>query len=164
MTRLTTILLFFLFTHSLVAQGDREKDKRIEQLKAQKAAFFTEKIGLSSADAQHFWPVYNEFSAQKDSLNHLRWKIRKDLQHNMDELSQSEKTKLMNQQMDIKWKEAELDRHYHQKFIKILSIDQVIKLYEAEHEFKMRIIRQIREIKAEANQKSGPSEEAGLTS
>lgn len=164
MTRPTAILLLFLFIHTLSAQGDRKKDARIEQLKAQKVAFFTEKIGLSSADAQHFWPVYNEFFAQKDSLNHLRWEIRKNLQDNLQQLSQSEKTKLMNQQIDIKWQEAELDRHYHQKFMEILSIDQVIKLYEAEHEFKMRIIRQIREIKAEANQKSGPSEEAGLTS
>lgn len=143
----------FLFITLLLVQFLNAQDhKKIEQLKAQKVAFFTEKIGLSSDDAQTFWPIYNKYATQKDSLNRLRWEKRIELQSNIKTLSQHEKIQLMEQQMNLKWNEAELDRHYHRKFMNILSIDQVIKLYEAEHEFRMRIIRQIRETKADANQ------------
>ncbi len=149
MNRLITIILLSLMTQLTLAQDDRSKHEKIEHLKAQKVAFLTEKIGLSSADAQIFWPVYNAYSAQKDSLNSARWGERNQLKNNFNKASDREKERSIDRQVQLKWEEEKLVYHYHQKFKKILTIDQVIKLYDAEHEFKMRLIRQIREIKAE---------------
>ena len=132
-----------------LAQDDRSKHEKIEHLKAQKVAFLTERIGLSSADAQTFWPVYNAYSTKKDSLSSARWNERNKLKTNCHKLSDQEKETSIDRQVQLKWEEEKLEYRYHEKFKKILTIDQLIKLYDAEHAFKMRLIRQIREIKAE---------------
>jgi hypothetical protein len=156
MNRLITTLLIFMITQLMVAQDDRSKHEKIEHLKAQKVAFLTEKIRLSSADAQIFWPVYNQYSEKKDSLGKARWRERNQLRENFEKLSEAEKEKSIDRQIQLKWEEEKLQYDYHEKFKKILSIDQIIKLYDAEHEFKMRLIRQIREIKAEHSMDKGP--------
>ncbi|PWE01358.1 hypothetical protein [Marinilabilia rubra] len=141
-------LLFLLALQSIsvssIAQHDKKKD-RIECLKSQKVAFLTERVGLSSKEGQKFWPVYNEFSGRMDSL----WSIKKE---NLDELYDS-KNKMTNAQkeaaidlhIELELKKAELEKKYHRKFKSILSIDKVIKLYGAEHEFKKKMLHMIRD-------------------
>lgn len=155
MNRFVTILLFSVITQLLVAQGDRSKHEKIEHLKAQKVAFLTEKIGLTSSDAQTFWPIYNQYSTKKDSLSEARWNERNKLKGDLNKLSDTEKERSIDKQIQLKWEEEKLEYDYHKKFKKVLSIDQLIKLYDAEHEFKMRLIRQIREIKAQHSKDKG---------
>jgi hypothetical protein len=146
-------------TQVILAQDNRSVQERTEHLKAQKIAFLTEKINLSSADAQAFWPVYNHYSSKKDSLSIERWNERNQLMKNYDRLSDKDKEKSIDRQIQLKLEEERLEFHFHQKFKNILTIDQVIKLYDAEHEFRMRLIRQIREIKARLHE-----EDNGITS
>ena len=149
MNRLITFILLSVITQLTLAQDDRSQHEKIEHLKAQKVAFLTEKIGLSIADAQTFWPVYNNYSKKKDSLSVARWGERNKLKNDYKKHSDKEKEQSIDKQVQLKWEEEKLEYHYHEKFKRILTIDQVIKLYGAEHEFKMRLIRQLRETKAE---------------
>jgi alpha-amylase/alpha-mannosidase (GH57 family) len=155
MNRVIAVLVLSVITQLIIAQDDHSKHEKIEHLKAQKVAFLTERIGLSSADAQTFWPVYNQYSAKKDSLSEARWSERKKLKGDLKKLSASEKERSIDRQIQLKWEEEKMEYDYHKKFKKILSIDQLIKLYDAEHEFKMRLIRQIREIKAQHSKDRG---------
>lgn len=145
--------LFIFCTLLLMGTAINAQDnEQIEKIKAQKVAFITEKLGLTPATAQKFWPVYNEFAAKKDSLNNLRSTGRKEMKEKWDKLSPKQKEAEVDRQMQQRWDESKLEQHYHEKFKKILSIDQVLLLYEAEHEFKMRLIRQIRKNKTSQNQ------------
>lgn len=148
-----TILMSALILASYAQEGRSNIDK-IEHLKAQKVAFMTEKIGLSTSDAQRFWPVYNEYSAKKDSLHHTRVKERMAMNKDLDKLSDKAKTESLDKQKALQWEEDKLDKYYYNEFKKILTIDQVIKLYDAEYEFRMRLIRQIKE-KKEASKREG---------
>lgn len=148
MKKLNYILLavFFVgqaFSVSLIAQDD-DKPSRIERLKSQKVAFLTERIGLSSEDAQKFWPVYNEMSARMDEL----WKGKMDdidkLYRSEKELSLEEKEQAVDRYINYELEIANLEKQYHEKFKKILSIDQIIKLYGAEHEFKKKMLHLIK--------------------
>jgi hypothetical protein len=138
----TVLLLFALIiTSGLYAQeGDP-----LEKLKSQKVAFITEKIGLSPTAAQKFWPVYNEFSEKKDSINQLKSSQRKEMKKQWATLTSKQKEAALDFQMEQRMQETKLEQQYHEKFKKFLSIDQLLKLYEAEHEFKMRLIRQLRQ-------------------
>jgi hypothetical protein len=147
--RYIIISILVLLTGSVLsAQKKCEKSEQLERLKAQKVAFITERVGLNSATAQKFWPIYNEFSSKKDSLVIRRTNVRTDLKENLDKLTLAQKESALDLQMQLRLDEARLDRHYHQKFKQVLTIDQLILLYEAEHEFRMRLIRQIREMNA----------------
>ncbi len=127
-----------------VSAQNGEKDSRIERLKSQKVAFLTERIGLSSEDAQKFWPVYNEMSAKMDEL----WKEKMDnidrLYGSEKKLTKEEKEEAVDRYINHELEKARVEKQYHEKFKKIISIDQIIKLYGAEHEFKKKMLHLIR--------------------
>ena len=59
--------LLFIASSSASAQdkGCAPEDWR-DRIKAEKIAFITDAVGLTSAEAEKFWPVYNKFEAEKD--------------------------------------------------------------------------------------------------
>ena len=140
-----SILYITAFVISSYSQR-RENIDQSERIKAQKMAFITERICLSPADAQKFWPVYNEFNLKKDSLNEIRNNTRRTLRGN--KLSNKQKEEAIDIQVILRQKEADISKQYHEKFKKILTIDQLIRLYDAEQEFKMRLMKQIRDSEA----------------
>jgi hypothetical protein len=121
-----------------------QHSEQIEKIKAQKVAFITEKLALTPVVAEKFWPVYNEFSSKMDTLNIRRMKHRKDSHTNWESLSAKQKEALVDLQIQHRVDEVNLEKQYHDKFKKVLTIDQVMRLYESEKEFKMRLMKQIR--------------------
>lgn len=127
----------------LMAQG-KEDDSSLDRLKSQKVAFLTERIGLSEKDAQLFWPLYNEMSEKMDKLWDEKKKNINKLYHSKEPLSEAEKEVVLDEYVDYNLKKAKLEKEYHEKFKKILTIDQIIKYYGAEHEFKKKMLHQLR--------------------
>jgi len=61
-----TILTILFCINGLNAQHDKR-----EQLKAHKAAYITQKLDLSSKEAEEFWPVYNAYEKKYYQLRVL---------------------------------------------------------------------------------------------
>lgn len=83
MKRAYSILVFCCMALTAIAQ-DFEEDGEIssialDRVQAQRVAFITEKIDLTSKEAQKFWPVFNEYEKEER-------KIRKRYQQNMRRL------------------------------------------------------------------------------
>ncbi len=140
---LTLNLLLAIATYGQSAPHNQQ----IERFKAQKVAFLTERIGLNSATAQKFWPIYNEFSEKLDSLIFVRSQARNKLIIEEKKLTEKQILELLDIQIECQWNEAKLGRTYHEKFKQVLTTDQLKRFYEAEHEFRMRLIKQIRGFK-----------------
>ncbi|MDG5800687.1 hypothetical protein QA597_09985 [Marinilabiliaceae bacterium ANBcel2] len=146
-TKLLTMLLMLISITITASQNEESQKRQIERIKSQKVAFFTDKIELTSSEAQKFWPLYNEYSNQKDSLFHLRIKTRRELSRNYKEMSEAEKLEAMDLKNQLHLQEVKLDIKYHEQFKKVLSTNQIVRLYQAEHEFRMRLFDQIRKIR-----------------
>ncbi|MGM0377414.1 MAG: hypothetical protein ACQEQ0_11600 [Bacteroidota bacterium] len=164
MKKYTLVLLLTFLAgpfFSAFSQDDDDKKGRIERLKSQKVAFITKHIDLSSSEAQEFWPVYNEFSDKMDELRHKTKDNIISLHKSLDSLSESEKEAAIDQHVDYELQEAKLEKEYHEKFKEILSIDKVIKLYEAEHEFKKKMLKLLRKDgkPSSCNDKDGDKED-----
>lgn len=145
-------ILIICFLFALETAITAQKSDQVEKFKAQKVAFITEKMGLTPTTAQKFWPVYNEFSSKKDSINKLKSSQRKEMKKKWENLTSKQKEAALDFQMQQRMGETKLEQQYHEKFKKIMTIDQLLKLYEAEYEFKMRLIRQLRQKEASHNQ------------
>jgi len=144
------ILLLIIFSFGQVCSfmgvaQKNEEESRIERLKSQKVAYLNEKIGLSPEKAQKFWPLYNEMSEKMDKLWREKKKYINQLYHSKEQLSESEKEVVLDQFVDYDYKKAVIQKEYHEKFKKILTIDQVIKFYGAEYEFKKKMLHLIRD-------------------
>ncbi len=133
------LLLFAQF--SLIAQKGKIKD-RIEPLKI---AYITQKLGLTSEEAQKFWPVYNKFN---DDLQKLRSSTKDKLADELSELasmSETEAEKTLNEMLNYKISEAEMIKKYASEFKKVLPIKKVVMLYKAENDFKRELLKKLRD-------------------
>lgn len=133
------LLLFAQF--SLIAQKGKIKD-RIEPLKI---AYITQQLGLTSEEAQKFWPVYNKFN---DDLQKLRSSTKDKLADELSELasiSETDAEKTLNEMLNYKISEAEMIKKYASEFKKVLPIKKVVMLYKAENDFKRELLKKLRD-------------------
>lgn len=136
---------FCLLSASLFAQTDQTKSEKEEELRFQKIAFFTDKIGLTADEAQVFWPIYNEYWAKKNKIISARKKKMTYFSENIDKLSNDEMIKYADQYINYEMQLAKLLDEYHHKFKEILPIEKVMKIYLADYEFKTYLLKKIRE-------------------
>jgi hypothetical protein len=59
------IFLVFLLSTLLTLNA---QNQNLDKLNTYKVGFFTKKLNLTSAEAERFWPVYNEYQKQKNKL------------------------------------------------------------------------------------------------
>lgn len=150
---LTGILFVtMIFGSYTIAQPgpDRLHKEKKEKIKAQKVAFITNKLNLSPEKAQLFWPVYNEAEASME-------KEMKDFRENydirnidLDELSEDELIAVADNYIIHRQKMNDIGKVYHTKFKSVLSPKQLILLYYAEKQFKLVLLKQIRDHQRQA--------------
>lgn len=137
-------IIIFLFV-STISFGQRNQDW--EKINTLKVAFITEKLSLSSKEAQEFWPVYNEYQEKRNALrkkshNQIKSKIK-----DADSLSEIESEKLLALHMQIEEEEEVLDNDFLKKVSKVISAKKTLLLLRSEEEFKRQLMKQYRQNK-----------------
>lgn len=134
------VLLAFLVSTSFY--GQRRPDR--EKINSLKVAFITERLDLSSSEAEAFWPVYNDHEAKLDDLRKMeRSEIRTKLR-TVDDLSEKEADKLLQLAMKIESDKSKLNIEYFNKLNGIISSKKTILLMKAEEDFKRKLIKEYR--------------------
>jgi hypothetical protein len=148
MKRIVYLLIVVFCSSSITAQhsNSAERQKRWEEMKVKRAAFFTERIGMTSEEAQQFWPIYNELQDKKGALNEKIHKIH----HNAQKDEKGERIldyeKLNDETISIKVQEANLDKIYYQKFKTVLSAEKIYRFYRAERDWAGELLKQIKKL------------------
>lgn len=143
MRRLSTLLLFACLTISLTAQNQDERQRRFEEMKSKRAAFFTERIGLTPEEAEQFWPVYNSLQEEKGKLNNRMRQFFKNSKRNEKGEKIFDYDKITDEMIRIKVQEANLEKAYHVKFKKILGPEKLFRYYHTEREWGGELLKQI---------------------
>ena len=138
------VVILVLATSFTFAQGNQEKR---EKIKALKVAFLTEKLALSSEEAQKFWPIYNAFEEKQFEI---RYKKLKGLGNQLKDNSGEKILDKEALQLIAQFESYEDELHgLKKKFIKdllvVLSPKKVILLKKYEDEFNRKLLRQMRE-------------------
>jgi hypothetical protein len=147
-----TYFTIFLLMTTVIFFGQDRFQERMNNLRAQKIAFITQRMNLTPDEAQVFWPIYNELSQKKDALNKRRKEITFELKNNRDNYSDAEKEELADEYINLKLKDANLDLEYYEKFKKVLSIEKVLRLFQAELAFKGYLLNKIKHQNAKGGQ------------
>jgi hypothetical protein len=121
-------------------QGDRQW--RFEDMKTKRVAFFSERIGLTTSEAERFWPVYNSLQTEKEKLNERRRKLFQMTTLNNKGEKVPDYGKISDEMINIKLKEATLEKTYHDKFKKILSPEKMMKYYRTEDDWGRELLKQ----------------------
>jgi len=141
---LISILSIFSFT-ALIAQERRgPSPEMLEKIKTEKISFFTGKLDLTPAEAQAFWPVYNEFEKKRFDIQRSIHEFERMPDEKITNLSESEIEKMTNNYIGSFEKEALLLKEYNKQFLKILPMKKVLMMYRTENEFRSHLIREYR--------------------
>lgn len=139
------MVIFLLFPSLISAQPGPRGQERKERIEAQKIAFITDKLQLTPAEAQVFWPLYNEQDAKRDEiLGKLRTRNRGFMEADPNEMSEDEALKLADAQIVEEQMLLDLRKEYHAKYKKVLPATKILKLYQAEREFRRVLLEKIR--------------------
>jgi hypothetical protein len=141
----TALLIITLLLLSGISTYAQQYRYQMDQLKNERIAFFTEKLELTSAEAEKFWPVYNAFSEEKENFSLETRKLHKYLMTDSQKLSDQEIKTSMEEYVNLQNQEHELFLAYHQKFLKILPERKVLLLYITEIQFKQYLLNKIGE-------------------
>jgi len=147
MKHLLTILLLLLLALPTVAQQETDPEdapvetpaadpKVREKINAARVAYITERLGLTSEEAEKFWPVYREFVQKRLDL---RKQLREAKKSGQDEKA------LLDLDLKIKQQELDLDKDYSGRLQKVISAQKVMTLRQAEVDFRRLLLRQIQQ-------------------
>ncbi|WKZ67034.1 MAG: hypothetical protein QY325_03690 [Flavobacteriales bacterium] len=152
MKTLTTLFCTLLAVLALPSRAWAQEDdlppippERVKEVKAQRTAYLTTKLDLSSEEAQVFWPVYNEF-------DEARTKLRQDLRQLMRPhrqggaaLTDAEARQILSKGQALRQQELELERDYQDRFVKAIGAVKVVDLHKAERDFNREVLRRLRD-------------------
>lgn len=137
------VLSMSVFAQDKSSNQNDVRKQRWEDMKAKRAAYYTEKIGLTSEEAQRFWPVFNELQDKKWKL-HLQMSAQFRNGKKDDEGRPIFNYAMVNDELiRIKVQEANLDRVYHEKFKKILSPEKLFRYYGAERDWANKLLKDL---------------------
>ena len=143
------LLTFLFFTSVTIAQERRPAKERVD---AMKIGFLTERLNLTSEEAKTFWPVYNMYSDELEKLRKGRRENILNTKENLDDLSDAELEKNVDNEINFRQNELEIIKKYHPQFKKVLPIKKVAKLYKSEDDFKRRLLEMIQGRKEDRRQ------------
>lgn len=139
------IILAVFCSTNLFAQEKREGNSEMfEKIKAEKISYFTSKLDLTPAEAQAFWPVYNEFEKKRFDIHRQIHDFERMHDEDIDKLAESEIEKMITNYLSSFEKEALLLKDYNKQFQKILPEKKVLLLYRTENQFRSHLIREFK--------------------
>ena len=136
------VVLFLLFSTTLM-YGQRRPDKG--KIKSLKVAYITERLNLTSIEAQAFWPIYNAHEEKMGSFrdqerNQIYSKLR-----DMESLSDKESEVLFKDLVALENQKHEANQQFLKDIRKVISAKKTFLLLKTENGFKRRLLQQYRQ-------------------
>lgn len=139
-------LLIAALTLTLVGLNAQNKGKNDwqDRWKAEKIAYITDAVNLTSDEAERFWPVYNKCESEKKNSFKAVMDAYKALEDAVNAgKSESELRTLLDKYIDSQEFGKEIDKNYLAEYRKILSDKKLAKLYLAEESFRRQQIHRL---------------------
>lgn len=117
----------------------------MEKMKSEKIALITSELSLTPAEAQVFWPIYNEIEAKKIETQKAMMGAYFAMVKAVDaNAAEKDIEKLLDNYLVAKQAYEDADKDEVKQYRKVLSSKKVAKLYVAEEKFRRQQVRNMR--------------------
>jgi len=123
-----------------------------ERVQALRVAFITDRLSLSPAEAEKFWPIYREYQDKREVIRKQLQADYKKVRDQADQMTDDELRKIADEEISLKQQDMNLQVEMHNKLKAVLPPKKLAQLYVAEEDFKKELIRRM----TEDNQKPPP--------
>lgn len=127
-------LLISAITFPLAAQTQNNRRMNMQDFEKRKMEYIKKEAGLTDAEASKYFPLSNELTQKKFELHRQHREKVQRIKDNSN-ISDEEYRKLMENDVDIRLKEASLDKEYAPKFEKVLTPEKLFRAQQAERDF-----------------------------
>lgn len=123
----------------------------MERVHAAKVAYISDRIQLTTQQAERFWPVYNDFEKERISIRKKYFPPADNRKNNNYERKNNNyqdedaARQTIDDNLDFQQEELDLKRKYKDEFLKIITAQQLSGLFKAEHEFRQLLMQRLRE-------------------
>ena len=142
MKKLIPILVLFI-SFSAFAQRSEQIEERI---KAQKIAFISDKLQLTSEEAQQFWPIYNAFEAKIESIKSGDLRLIKQ-EMRRGNVSDERADELLAKILDAENKMHEAKMQLVEDLKEVISSKKIMQLKAAEDQFNRVLIERLKKVR-----------------
>lgn len=128
------------------ANSFAQKKGGFERIKAQKVAYITDELDLTSQEAEKFWPIYNSFEKK---IHQLRVVDRKamiekiDQKGGIDQLTDKEVKKMSLELIERREAIFKTKKEKNEKLSQVLSAKKFLKLQVSEKGFNKRMLKKL---------------------
>ena len=149
MMRSNIIMLLFAFMLSLnfisIQAQNQNQNRRmnIEEFEKRKVEYIRKEAELTNSEADKFFPINNELTRQKFELRKMHRDRVQKIKDNSD-ISEAEYRKLLEDDVEVKLKEAALDKEFAKKFEGVLTPEKLYKAQQAERDFMLKEVSNFR--------------------
>ena len=119
------------------------QNTNLEKLNTYKIGFFTKRLNLTSQEAEKFWPVYNDYQAQKNLIQLEKVKLIKTFNQGEGTLSDSQVSEIGDKLIACITQESALAVSLHKKLKEVLPPGKVIRFYQAENQYKAQLLDEL---------------------
>jgi len=129
------LLMVLLSLNAGAQQQNGSNQSAKDRIEALRIAFISQQLNLSPAEAEKFWPVYNNYRAEIEAL----------------QKGYAGQT-TADQQLELEQKKLDLKRRYKPQFEAALGTEKLNQLFNLEHKFQEKL----KEIREQRMQQRGP--------
>ncbi|MEQ9403695.1 MAG: hypothetical protein RIM99_08935 [Cyclobacteriaceae bacterium] len=133
------ILIGIIF---LALQARSQTPETMKKIEAAKIALITERLNLSPAQAEKFWPIYREYGQQNREIRKDFDLARRSFDPNT--ATEEENKKMLEMANVVKQRQLDLEKEYSQRILKVITNRQLNNLRKAEGDFKEMLLRRIK--------------------
>lgn len=121
-----------------------EKIKETPEIESDRIAFLNRHLQLTPEEAKHFWPIYDQYNADKKNLwqqkHSILFRSRPALQ-----ISAEKANVFLDSLQYIDEQLLNLDKQLVTQLLKILPAEKVLRIYHAENRFRRHLMNQYRQ-------------------
>lgn len=137
---LFSVLMLPLFSFTISAQN---RKMNMADYEKRKMEYIKKEAGLTQEEANKYFPLNNELTQKKFDL-HKRHRDKIDRIKDNNNISEEEYRKMLDDDVDVKLREAALDKEYSAKFEKVLSPEKLYRAQQAERSFIQKEVTNFR--------------------
>lgn len=108
----------------------------MHKIQSIKMDYISDKLHLSSDEADKFWPVYNQYQNELNVVLHQK-------RQNMVNSSKNPQD-IVNDNLDYDSKILSIKKHYKDEFARILPPDKLAQFYKSERSFNEEMIKRLK--------------------
>ena len=147
------VIIIIVIATSVVgwAQKQGPNGNAKSKLEAARIAIITERLNLTPAEAEKFWPLYNQFAQERRNLQQQALQARKGL--NMQNLTEEQSKRLVKAHQQFKQDKLDLENKYAARINDVITARQMIALKKAEDDFRKMILNRLEQRKRQQLQR-----------